>query len=209
MTFLPFPINHLLQLVSVGSFGLILFKCLFQEAFFSIGSQQQENWDGRPNSLVVSADWDMTPPPVFNGYVTYQGRVSIRVSNKLKMFNDQGKRNFERQMYTTHNSTGKIQFFYVCSAQRSSTPERETWLFLELTDARTKKVRAENLIGQSPCLRNSTVPILLRLNSPAFPILISTLLSLWCPRVKSRSSEVTKSERSNRKFRVWVVWYMF
>ena len=64
-----------------------------------------------------------------------------------------------------------MQFFYACSPQSSPAREKESWLFPELTDARKKKVKAKNVIGHSPYFRNSTVHILMRPNSPAFPLL--------------------------------------
>ena len=83
--------------------GLILIKRLFRESFFQYKSQQQqENWDVRPNSPVVSADYDMSPPPVFNGHVHYWGEVSTCGSSKLKTFNAQGKRSFD--MTNAHDS---------------------------------------------------------------------------------------------------------
>ena len=86
-------INYLLQFVSVGGNGLILFKRLLRESLSNLGAQQQQgNWDGRPNSPVVSANYDTNPPPVFNGHVHYRGGVSTRGSGKLKTFSAQGKR---------------------------------------------------------------------------------------------------------------------
>ena len=40
-------------------------------------------------------------------------------------------------------------------------------------------------------------------------ILLNTIISLLWPCVKSRSSRVTRPKRSNLKFWVWVVWYVF
>ena len=76
--------------------GLILFKRLFWESLSSTGTQQQqENWDGRPNSPVESADYDINPPPVSNGRVHYLGRVSTCESSKLETFSAQGKKEFD------------------------------------------------------------------------------------------------------------------
>ena len=67
----------------------------FDSHFSSTGSQQQqEKWDGRPNSPVVSANCDMNLIPVFNGHVRNVGEVSTYGSSKLKTFNAQGKRVF-------------------------------------------------------------------------------------------------------------------
>ena len=40
-------------------------------------------------------------------------------------------------------------------------------------------------------------------------ILLSAIISLLWPCVKSRSSRVTRPKRSNLKFWVWMVWYVF
>ena len=80
----------------------------FDSHFSSTGSQQQqEKWDGRPNSPVVSANCDMNLIPVFNGHVRNVGEVSTYGSSKLKTFNAQGKR---WQVHTTHNNTRKCSF---------------------------------------------------------------------------------------------------
>ena len=87
-------INHLLKLVSVGGNGLILFKRLFRES--SIWAHQQpENWDGRLNSPMVSADYDMNALPIFSCHVHCLDIVSTCGSSKLKTFSAQAKRNFD------------------------------------------------------------------------------------------------------------------
>ena len=74
------------------------------------------------------------------------------------------------QMHKTDNDTRKMQFFYPCSAQNYPLPEKGSWLFPELADARKKRAKAKNVVGHSPYFKNSGVPIILRPNSPAFPL---------------------------------------
>ena len=78
----------------------MVYFCLntyFESHFSSIGSQQQQqgNWDGRSDSPVVSADYDMKHPPVFNGYVHYRGEESTCGLSKLSTFNDQWEISFD------------------------------------------------------------------------------------------------------------------
>ena len=74
----------------------MLFKRLFRESLSSKGTQQQqENWDGRPNSYVVSPGYDMSPPSVFNGHVHYGRGVSTCGSSKLKAFSVQVEQSFD------------------------------------------------------------------------------------------------------------------
>ena len=80
----------------MGSNDLILFNRLFRDSLSSIATQQQQqNWDGCPNSSVVSTDYDMNPPPVFNTPVHYRGGVSTCGSSKLKTFSAQLKNGFD------------------------------------------------------------------------------------------------------------------
>ena len=88
--------TYLLRFPTVGGNGLILLKRLLRDSFSILWSQkQQENWDRRPNSSVVSAGYDMNPPPVFSGNVHYRGRVPTCGSSKLKTFIAQGKWSFD------------------------------------------------------------------------------------------------------------------
>ena len=150
--------------------ALILSKRLFRKSFFSIGTQQrQENWDERPNSPVVSPTTICTlhlfSMVMCTIGVEYQhvDRVSLKRS-VLK-----GKVVLIWQMHTTHNAQKWI--FYSSSAQSLQHGEKQSWLYPELSNAGKKKVHAKKkLPGHSPSLRSSTVLILLRPNSPAFPL---------------------------------------
>ena len=77
-------INHLRQVVTVAGNGGILIRRLFQAFFQYRPQQQQENWDSRSNSSVVADDYDMSPPPVFNGHVRDRGEVATCGTSKLK-----------------------------------------------------------------------------------------------------------------------------
>ena len=76
---------------------LIPFKRLFREPLFQYRFQQQQNWDGRPNSSLVFAGYDMHPAPVFSGPVRYQVKESTCGPGNLKTFNTQGKRSFDKE----------------------------------------------------------------------------------------------------------------
>ena len=68
-----------------------------------------------------------------------------------------------------------MEFCNASLAQSSPAPEKESWLFPELSDTKKQQVKTINVVGHSPSSRNSTVPILLRPNSPAFPLRVLTL----------------------------------
>ena len=54
----------------MGGNYLVTLKRLFRESLFRYRSQQQrDNLDGRPNSPLVPADYDMSPTSVFIGHV--------------------------------------------------------------------------------------------------------------------------------------------
>ena len=71
-------------------------------------------------------------------------------------------------MYTTHNSTRKkCRFLHQFSTEFSSTGKGE--LIVSRTNVHNEeKVKAKKVVGHSPSLRNSNVPILLRPSSPAY-----------------------------------------
>ena len=146
-------------------------RTLILRAFSSIGAQQQqENWDVRLNSPVMSADDTIWILRLFSMVV-----CTIRVENQhvdrasLKHSLLKGKGVLTWQMHMTHKYRSK-NGLYASSVQSSPALEKESKLFPELSNPRKKKIKAINAVGHCPSLRNSAVLILLRLNSPAFPL---------------------------------------
>ena len=100
---------------------------------------------------MVSVDYDMNPPPVFNGHVHFWGEVSKCGPSKLKTCNAQGKGALIWQMRTTHNNTRKMQFFSILVQHRvPQDRKRRPDCFQILVDSMKKKVKARNVVEYSP-----------------------------------------------------------